>query len=83
MHVSVPTLATPEYQLLRPSDEAIPNSPSRHEGEHDEGIPKSVIILESSIGVIAYFGQTEDLEKEDRVENEERRPEEKQVADGR
>ena len=57
------------------------DSPSRHEGEHDEGIPKSVIILESSIGVVAYFGPTEDLEKEDRVENEKCRPEEEKISD--
>lgn len=60
VHVSVPTFTAQSQSL---SFKNLRRLPSRHEGQHYEGIPKGIIGFVASRSIVPHFGQAEDLEK--------------------
>lgn len=59
------------------------HSPSGHEGQHDQGIPETVVVLKSCFCAVALFGQTKDLEVHNGSKQEQHSPKKEEVANGR
>lgn len=57
--------------------------PSGHEGKHDERVAKTVVILEPCAGIGTLFGEAKYLHQQYRKKDEERCPEQEEVANSR
>lgn len=65
MHIAIPPLPIPSVSLGNHFKKGLP---CRHEGEHDQRIPKGVIVLKPRLRCRASFCETEYLDKHDAIE---------------